>query len=299
VSGTVLFQETFENTNLSANGWYDNTSPVLTTAQAVSGSSRSLEFRFPAGATKPVNGGAMRRKFDATDDVYVSYYVKHSANWTGSNTSYHPHEFYLLSNKDDDWSGLSFNYLTTYIEENEGVPQILIQDGVNIDQNRINQDLTGVTEARSVAGCNGDSDGYGNGQCYNSGNGTYWNGKAWRATKQYFTDSAGPYYKGDWHKVEAYIKLNSIASGKAVADGVIQYWFDGEPVLDYQDVVLRTAQNADMKFNKLVIAPWIGDGSPVDQTFWVDDLVVATGPQQTETATPPLAPTSLRVTNVQ
>jgi len=29
-----------------------------------------------------------------------------------------------------------------------------------------------------------------------------------------------------------------------------------------------------MKFNQFIIAPWIGDGSPVDQTFWLDGLVV-------------------------
>jgi len=40
-------------------------------------------------------------------------------------------------------------------------------------------------------------------------------------------------------------------------------------------VLMRTAQHADMKFNQFIIAPWIGDGSPIDQTFWLDDLVVA------------------------
>lgn len=248
----------------------------------------------------------MRKKFTDSDSVYVSYYVKHSSNWTGSDRSYHPHQFYLLTNKDDDWSGLSFNALTAYIEENEGVPQILLQDGKNIDQARLNQNLVAITEARSVAGCNGDSDGYGNGQCYNSGNGTYWNGKVWRAGKAYFTNSAGPYYKGDWHKVEAYFKLNSIANGKAVRDGILQYWFDGELVLNHKDVIFRTGQNADMKFNKLVIAPWIGDGSPVDQTFWIDNLTVGTGtsstapaPAPAPTPTAPAPPKALRITSTQ
>ena len=31
-----------------------------------------------------------------------------------------------------------------------------------------------------------------------------------------------------------------------------------------------------MKFNQLLVAPYIGDGSPVDQTMWVDDLRVGT-----------------------
>ena len=32
----------------------------------------------------------------------------------------------------------------------------------------------------------------------------------------YFQDVAGPNYKGDWHYVEAYFKLNSIVNGKGV-----------------------------------------------------------------------------------
>jgi len=31
-----------------------------------------------------------------------------------------------------------------------------------------------------------------------------------------------------------------------------------------------------MRFNQFIIAPYIGDGSPVDQTMWVDNLTVAT-----------------------
>jgi len=61
-----------------------------------------------------------------------------------------------------------------------------------------------------------------------------------------------------------------------VKDGVITYWYDGSQVMNYNNIVLRTGANADMKFNQFVIAPWIGDGSPVDQTFWIDDLTLAT-----------------------
>ncbi|MBI5543307.1 MAG: hypothetical protein HY901_05425 [Deltaproteobacteria bacterium] len=274
-SGTVLFQERFEDSNLSGRGWYDNSNPVLSSAQASSGSTRSAEFRFLAGATKPTNGGAMRKKFSETDSVYLSYYVKYSANWQGSNRAYHPHEFYFLTNQDSDWSGLAFTHLTAYVEQNEGVPMVAIQDGVNIDQSRIGQNLTATTELRGVAGCNGDSDGYGNGDCYNAG--SYVNGKSWKAPQVYFSDAAGPTYKADWHHVEAFLKLNSVASGKGIADGAIQYWYDGQLVLDHRGVMFRTGQHPDMKFNQLIIAPWIGDGSPVDQTFWVDELTVATG----------------------
>ena len=87
--------------------------------------------------------------------------------------------------------------------------------------------------------------------------------------------------------------MNNIVNGKGVADGQIKYWYDGQLVLNLQNVIIRTAQNSDMKFNQLVIAPYIGDGSPVDQTFWIDNLVVSTG--QVGDDTLPSAPTGLRI----
>src|SRR6185295_12224238 len=150
-----------------------------------------------------------------------------------------------------------------------------LQDGENIDQARVGQDLTGVTENRAVSGCNGDSDGHGPGDCYLSG-GLYRNGKSWRAPVVAFSDSPGPFYKNDWHRVEACFRLNSIVGGRGIADGRVAYWFDGQPLINHADVVLRTGAHAGMLFEQFLIAPYIGDGSPVDQTMWIDDLFVAT-----------------------
>jgi hypothetical protein len=285
-----LFRETFDDGNLSARGWYDNANPVLTTREAVSG--RSLEFRYPKGAIKPVSGNAMRKKFAATETVHLSYDVKYSANWVGSGRKYHPHEFYLLTNKDGDWSGLAETNFTAYIEQVGGVPLVGFQDTKNIDQKRIGQNLVAATEWRGAAGCNGASDSHGNGNCYQAGS-LHRNEKKWTASRAYFTDSRGPYYKNDWHRVEVYLKLNSIVGGKAVADGILRYWFDGERVIDHRNVVFRTGKHPDMKFNQLIIGPYIGDGSPVEQTVWFDNVVVSTArPAETPaptTNTPPLA----------
>jgi len=284
----LLFEETFEDTNLAGRGWYDNTSPILTTTEGFSGSARSLEFRFAPGATAPVNGGAMRKKFAASDSVYLRYYVKYSNNWVGSQKSYHPHEFMFMTNKDSDWSGMAYTYLTAYVEENALKPRLAIQDGRNVDLSNLNVNLVNTTENRSVAGCNGDSDGYGNGDCYAAGSGQYWNDKHW------FVDNA-TISPGNWHKVEAFFKLNSIAGGIGVANGVMQYWLDDQLLIDHDNVMFRTAQHADMLFNQFIIAPWIGDGSPVDQTFWVDDLYLATAPPTGSAIMPPTPPSNLRL----
>jgi hypothetical protein len=270
----ILFQEHFEDSNLRGRDWYDNTTPLLTATGHIAGSSRAVEYRFTAGATRPTAGSPLRRKFAPTDSVYLSYYVKYSADWVGSGRPYHPHEFHFLTNLDNDWVGLSFTRLTVYIEQTGGIPLIAIQDGANVDQSRIGQDLTAVTEHRGVAGCNGSSDTFPD-NCYQAG-GSYVNEKKWKAASQLFTDAPGRSYKGDWHFVEAHIKLNTVAEGKGARDGVIQYWFDRQLVIDRSDVVLRTGSSASMRFNQFVIAPYIGDGSPVAQSMWVDDLTVAT-----------------------
>ncbi len=290
----MLFQENFEDANFTSRSWYDNTNLQLSSTEHISGSTRSVEYRFLQGATTPTSGGAIRKKFQDTDEVYVSLYVKYSSNWTGSNRTYHPHEFLILTNLEGDYAGPAYTHLTAYIEHNEGIPLLAIQDGQNIDLTRINQDLTNITENRAVAGCNGTlNDGYSTLSCYPVGGGVYWNGKQWKASAVYFQDTAGPYYKNNWHRIEAYFKLNSIANGKAVADGIIRYWYDGSLIIERTNIIMRTAQHPNMKFNQFLIAPWIGDGSPLDQTMWVDNLTVETSRPGGDTI-PPLAPSGLR-----
>ena len=284
--GAMLFQEDFEDTSFTSRGWYDSTSLKLSTTEHHSGNS-SVEYHFLPNATTPeISGGAIRRLFTPTDEVYVSLYVKYSTNWTGSNRSYHPHEFLLLTNLEGNYAGPAYTHLTAYVENNEGIPILALQDGMNIDLTRLNQDLTSTTEQRSVSGCNGvpSIETASVVSCYSVGNGIYWNGKEWRAGGSpnshggtvYFQDTPGPYYKNGWHHVEAYFKLNSIANGKGIADGILRYWYDGTLIIERTNIIIRTAQHPNIKFNQFLIAPWIGDGSPVDQTMWVDNLTVGT-----------------------
>jgi hypothetical protein len=286
---TILFEELFEDINFAQRGWYDVTGGILSSSEHIPGNTKSFECRFLQGGQRCNGGGPSRHLFPETDSVYISFWIKYSPNWTGSNKPYHPHQFYLLTNQNSQWVGPAWTRLTAYIEENEGTPLLLIQDGQNIDKTKIGRNLLNLTESRAVAGCNGDSDVHGNGDCYRCGS-EYCNGKGWKAGGIYFSNSPGPYHKNDWHHIEAYFRLNSILNGKGLADGVVKYWFDNELIIDHSDVMMRTAQYPEMKFNQLLLAPWIGDGSPVDQTFWVDNLIVATGRIDT---TSPAAPTGV------
>ncbi|MHC4396071.1 MAG: hypothetical protein ACYS1A_10505 [Planctomycetota bacterium] len=273
----IFFEELFDDTNTASRGWYDgspNGSFLLSTTEHIPGSISSAEFHFTPGATTPTTGGARRKLFTETETVYLSFYIKHSTNWTGSNHSYHPHQFQFLTNLNGTWTGPAYTYSTYYVETNEGEPLLALQDSQNIDETKIGIDLTGITEERAIAGCNGNSDGTAPDDCYPVGS-VHRNGKGWRAGSIYFQHNPGSYYKNDWHFVETYFQLNSIVGGIGIADGHVKYWYDGELIIDFENVMLRTGEHPGMRIRQLLIAPWIGDGSPVDQTFWIDNLTVA------------------------
>lgn len=294
---TVLLTEHFENTNLAANGWYDNTNQTFSTTEHLQGSTQSLEFHWVMGGKKPTSGGAIRRTFTATPTLYVSYWVKYSSNYTGSGRTYHPHEFYVLTNADSAYSGLAFNTLDFYIQQvfgaNGGVPQLEIQDGKMIDATKIGVNLIGMTENRAVAGCNGigNTGGvsvngvFGGSDCYSVGGGEYWNAYMWNSPTVRFTPNT-------WQHVEVYAQLNSVVNGIGQNNGVLQYWLDDTLVIDQHSVIFRTGANSNLAFNQFVMAPYIGDGSPADQKFWIDDLMLATSKA---TISPPATPQHLRI----
>ena len=90
-------------------------------------------------------------------------------------------------------------------------------------------------------------------------------------------NTPGAANQNDWHFVEAFFQLNSIEGGIGQVDGIAQYWLDGTLHIDLDDVFFRTGAHPDMGFFEVLIAPFIGNGSPVDQRIWVDDLRIADG----------------------
>ncbi len=278
--GTLLFQENFENGSIGSRGWYDNTHVELSTTEHISGSTASAQYHFLRGATSPTSGDAQRHKFTPSSSVYVSYWVKYSANYVGSGQDYQPHEFYILSTLDDQYDGPSDNFLDIYIEQNYlngGRPVIAIQDNksINYSYGSVPRNLIGTTENRSTAGCNGMVESNMYHECFGSGT-NYYNSKNVTGPVT-FMPTAGPGYKNNWNFVEAYVQLNTVTNGKGNADGVMQYWFNGQLIIDRHDILYRTAAHATMQLNQFLIAPYIGDGSPADQYMWVDNLRVGTG----------------------
>ena len=277
--GTLLFEEDFEDANISSRGWYDNTNVLISTAEHIAGSTASAQYHFLTGATVPTSS-SQRHKFTPSNSFYLSYYVKYSTNWVGSGQAYQPHEFYTLSTLDGDYDGPSQNFLDVYVEhnyQNGGRPRIAIQDNksVNYSYGALPNNLIAVTENRSVGGCNGMVESNIYSECFNFG--SYWYNDKQLTGPVEFQPNPGPGYKNDWNFVEAYFQLNTIVNGIGQADGVVQYWFNGTLVIDRHDILFRTGAHPTLQFTQFLIAPYIGDGSPVDQSMWIDNLRVATG----------------------
>jgi hypothetical protein len=286
--GTVLFAEPFDDANFDTRGWYDSTGGSISSSEHIDGSPSSFECHFAVGATSCSAGKPARHPITATESVYLGFHIKFSSNWVGSGLPYHPHMFHFVNDLDDQYVGPAHTYLTTYTEVVEGRAMLALQDSKNVDLNCIllnNDSFVGCngdfdsypfTEQRSVCSCNGlvgDLDGR---DCFSNGNGTYYSSRAWRTPSVVFGDTPGPYDKTAWHFVEVYFEMNGIDQGVGVPDGRIRWVQDGQVLISYDHILLRTGDHPTLRFNQFAMLPYIGDGSPVDQYFWVDDMVVAT-----------------------
>ena len=279
-SGTVLFQESFDDNSFSSRGWYDGGTIGITPSNCYSGS--CAQFSFTSGATSPSApyDGAMRKLFTPTDTLYMSYYIKFATEWRGSQKGYHPHMFYVLSDADNAYSGLAVNYLDVYSEFISDIgspytirPSMSVQDTLNTNASSGTppNNITTITENRSVNYCNGYKAGQDTGtsrECYSVS--PYWySATTWTASSASVSTNA-------WHHVEVYLKMNSISGGVGQPDGIMQKSIDGVQVINKNNIIYRTNQHSTMKWAQFVIAPFIGDGSPIAQTFWLDDFTLTT-----------------------
>lgn len=277
-ANSVLFSEPFDNNNYIARGWYDNTSHGVITPDGHNGS--ALQWTWAQGATTPTNGGAMRRTFEPTETIFVSFYIKFASGWRGSGVTYHPHMFHLLSDLDGAYSSLAGNYLDTYLEFLSDTttpfairPSIALQDNlrVNTANGTPPNDLTAVTENRSVNYCNDPPSSDAVGACYsvNPPTNTLWySASTWKSAINTVSE-------GIWHKIDVYLEMNTVSEGIGQSNGKMQFFVDGELAIDKSDVLYRTGQDATKKWAQLILAPYMSVGSPISQSVAIDDLVVA------------------------
>ena len=68
--GEGVLSEGFDHASIASRGWYDLSTPTVTTAENRTGPG-SLQVRWTSGSTSPI--GAMPMLFILTDTIYLSY----------------------------------------------------------------------------------------------------------------------------------------------------------------------------------------------------------------------------------
>lgn len=276
-AGAVLFREPFDDDAFTARGWFDGSDgEIVNTSHDGAGAFACV---YEQGEQSCRGGKPARHAITPTESVYLSMWVQYTDGWVGSQRAYHPHEFHFTTNADSEWVGPANSRLTLYIEHVGGRPFLAMQDSRNVDGTcilRNDDSFVGCdgdfgsfafTESRSAAACNGVVGDYDTRDCFDNG---YWySSKGWRSDEALTN--------GEWHFVEAYFRLNSVQNGVGIPDGSVRYALDGEVLIASDAVLLRTGALPDLRFDHFLMLPYIGDGSPVEQTVLYDELTVATG----------------------
>jgi hypothetical protein len=152
---------------------------------------------------------------------------------------------HFMTSENGKFHGPAASHLTVYIEPWDGKLRLAAQDIQNKDKPH------GLTQGPLKGG---------------------YNGKTYDSKERLFADD-------EWHCVEALFRLNTLdrKADKPNTDGVVRGWFDGKLVIDRTDVVLRSTDFPDMKFNQFLLTPYFGPGLlPKAQTLWIDELTVGT-----------------------
>lgn len=240
----VLFREGFDDDRLAERGWFDGRE-ITIDAEGSHAGDGCAAYHWKAGTTTPERSSALRRLFEPTDTVHVRFFLRLSPGWSWTGRSYHPHLMHLLTTENGKFHGPAASHLTLYIEPQDGRLRLAAQDIENRDAPH------GLTQGPLRGGYNGT----------------------------FFDSQEKVLNDADWHCVEAMFRLNSLdrERDRPNADGVVRAWFDGKLVVERTDVVLRSTDFPDMKFNQFLLAPYFGPGLlPHEQTLWIDELVVST-----------------------
>lgn len=255
-SGRVgeLFHESFDDAAVDQRGWYDG-KEVRISPDGKSGS--CIEYEWTDASGTVTGSSAKRHLFEPTDEIFIRYYLRLSKGWGWSGRNYHPHLTHFMTTENARWAGPAASHLTLYIEPVNGKLRLAAQDIQNKDAPH------GLTQGPLKGG---------------------YNGTLWDSADELFTDDA-------WHCIEAQFKLNplDLKADKPHADGIVRGWFDGKLVIEHTDVILRSTDFPNMKFNQFLLAPYFGPGLlPHAQKLWIDEMAVSTrriGPLSPERST--------------
>jgi hypothetical protein len=201
--------------------------------------------------------------------------VKYGSGWIGSGVNYHPHLIYVASSDDDVYGSLSRSNSMIYFESVADLnspylnyPHIAHQDMYRAVSSE--SDLTSQTELRSANNCDTpySLSGATSGTCYNDGSGWY-SSNTWASTSVSIAEN-------EWVKITAYLKSNTYTSGVGNFDGIMKLWVNSQLAIDSTGVLFSAGSYEGSTWDKVILGPWIGDGSPLTQTMWLDELSIWT-----------------------
>src|SRR5574343_2013546 len=275
----VYLSESFDNTSWAARGGGTcGCYRTVDTSTKYSGTA-SLPMTWTTSSTTPFAQFVHSITPGGTDSLYISFYWRCSSGWVGSGQSYHPHIIHIFSDLDvaaDYPSGMIPAYGDTLFEPLNLTPHIKWQDASSINSTLHSPPWTNAqaaeTENRATGGCNGVLSGSSAGNsadCYQYG-GVWYNMRDWTGTSNFSLST--------WHHVEIYQQMNTITSNHGNADGIMWVKVDDNYVVNSTNVIYRTNQHPTMKWEAFFLAPYIGDGSPANQTLWIDSLNIANAP---------------------
>jgi hypothetical protein len=239
----VLFSESFEDAKLTARGWYDGDGRVTLGDDAAVGR-HAIQYHFPKGKLTPSDSSGLRHSIEPTEVVHLRFDLKLSKGWSWTNRPYGPHLLHFMTTENTRFHGPAASHLTLYIEPVNGKLRLAAQDIQNKDRPH------GLTQGPLRGGYNGT----------------------------FFDSEEVVFDDGAWHCVEAMFKLNSLdpAADGPNRDGEARAWVDGKLVIERTDVVFRSPDFPQMKFNQFMMLPYFHHGVPHDQTLWIDELAVGT-----------------------
>jgi hypothetical protein len=236
----LFFAEGFEDAKLVSRGWYDGDRVVLSD-EAVVGK-HAIQFHFPKGRLTPSDSSGFRRAIEPSEVVHLRFHLRLSPNWSWTNRPYGPHLLHFMTTENGRYHGPAASRLTVYIEPVDGKLRLATQDIQNKDAPH------GLTQGPLKGGYNG----------------------------RFFDSQEVLFDDGKWHCVEATFKLNTLDATKDEPnhDGELRGWVDGKLVIERTDVVFRSTDFPNMKFNQFLMLPYFHHGVPHDQTLWIDELAL-------------------------
>lgn len=240
----LFFCESYEDADLLSRGWYDGSKFKITEKDVYIGKG-CIEYHWKDKTTSPASSSGSRHLIEPAEVVYLRFYIKLSQGWRWSGRSYHPHMMHFLTTENSAYHGPAASHLTVYIEPVNGKLRLAATDIQNKDAPH------GLTQGELRGG---------------------YNGKFYDSKEVLFDDDK-------WHCVEGMFKLNTLdmKNDKPNPDGQLQGWFDGKLVIEHTDVIFRSTDFPEMKFNQFLLTPYFGPGLlPHAQTLWIDGLAVGT-----------------------